>query len=38
MVPNDAKLQSVLDTYKDRFPTELPLGRLLSAMSIILFL
>ena len=23
-VPNDAKLQSVLDSYKDRFPTELP--------------
>ena len=23
-VPNDAKLQSVLDNYKDRFPTELP--------------
>ena len=24
MVPNDAKLQSVLDSYKDHFPTELP--------------
>ena len=23
-VPNDTKLQSVLDSYKDRFPTELP--------------